>query len=243
VNEPPAIAPPAATTAPPAGALPPGALNNSFFWPTWAAVRLMLRGWFRLRIEGALPATGACVLAANHASFLDPVLVCAAARRRVVFLMTEVVWRSPALNWFYRWNQTIPLAARGGNRDALRAAHSVLEQGRVLGIFPEGGLSRDGLPMMGNPGAVSIVQYGDVPVVPVGIVGAHEALPPGGAFPRPRRITVRFGEAIPAVELAGHGSGHRRERMLAATRLIMARIAALTGHEPREAELRRRRAT
>jgi len=207
------------------------------FWPTWGAVRLGLRLYFRLRVEGELPAKGAYVLAANHTSFLDPLLLSAAVPRRVVFLMTEVVWRSPTMHWFYRWNQAIPLAVRGGNRDALRAAHSVLQQGRVLGIFPEGGISRDGLPMLGSPGAVSIVQYEGVPIVPVGIVGAHAALPPGGGLPRPRPITVRFGAPITVAELEAEGAGHRRERLAAATRLIMARIAALTGHEPRETVL------
>src|SRR5687767_10161507 len=102
-----------------------------------------LRVWFRLRAEGPPPPAGACVLAANHASFLDPIVLGAVVRRRIVFMMTEVVWRSRGLGWFYRWNRAIPLSARGGNREALRAARDVLQQGRMLGIFPEGGLSRD----------------------------------------------------------------------------------------------------
>lgn len=218
-------------------ATPPGALSNALFWLFWAVFGLPLRILFRLRVEGRPPQRGAFVLAANHTSFLDPLLLGACLRRRVVFLMTAVFWRSAAFGWFYRWNKAIPLTASGGNRDALRAARLVLQQGRVVGIFPEGGLSRDGLPLLGNPGAVSLVLNEGVPIVPVGIVGAHDAMPPGRALPRPRRITVRFGAPITAAELDACGGGDRRARLQAATSLIMARIAELTGHAPRETEL------
>ncbi len=146
------------------------------------------------------------------------------------------------MGWFYRWNHAIPVSVRGGNRDAVYAARRALQQGRVVGVFPEAGISRDGMPMLGNPGAVSLVQAEGVPIVPVGIVGTHRALPFGRSLPRPRRVTVRFGRPILPAELDALAAGHRRERLQAATRLIMARIAELTGHAPREAELAARRA-
>lgn len=197
----------------------------------------MLRLWFRLRIVGAPPPRGAYVLAANHTSFVDPIVLGASLRRRVVYLMTEVVYRSRSLGWFFRWNHAIPVSPRPGNRDALRAARAVLQQGRVVGVFPEGGLSRDGLPMLGNPGAVSLVLNEGVPIVPVGIRGAGAAFPPGARWPRPRRITVTFGEPILPQQLDALGDGDRRARLQAATRLIMDRIASLNDQVSREAEL------
>ena len=116
----------------------------------------------------------------------------------------------------------------------MRAARAVLQQGRVLGIFPEGGLSRDGLPMLGSPGAVSLVLQENVPIVPVGILGAHAAMPPGAAWPRPRRITIRFGAAMLPAEFDAMGGGDRRVRLREATATIMRRIAALTGQTARE---------
>ena len=113
-------------------------------------------------------------------------------------------------------------------------ARAVLQQGRVLGIFPEGGLSRDGLPMLGSPGAVSLVLQENVPIVPVGILGAHAAMPPGAAWPRPRRITIRFGAAMLPAEFDAMGGGDRRVRLREATATIMRRIAALTGQTARE---------
>jgi 1-acyl-sn-glycerol-3-phosphate acyltransferase len=214
----------------------PPRLEDALFATFRVTFGTCLKLWFRLRAEGPPPPAGPFVLAANHASFLDPLVLGAVTRRRVVYLMTEVVWRSRGLGWFYRWNRAIPLSARGGNRDALRAAREVLQQGRALGIFPEGGLSRDGLPMLGNPGAVALVLQEKVPVVPVGIVGAHAAMPAGAAWPRPRRITVRFGAPISPEELAAAATD-RRSRLRAATTLIMRRIAALTGQVAREDEL------
>lgn len=195
-------------------------------------VRLAFRVLFRFRIEGAPPKKGGYVLVANHSSFLDPLILGASLRRRVVYLMTETVWRSNSTGWFYRWNRSIPLSARGGNRDALRVARDVLQQARVVGIFPEGGLSRDGKLMLGSPGAVSLVLNQGVPIVPVGIVGASDVMPAGGGF-HFRRVTVRYGEPIMPEEVAALGTD-RRERLRDATHLIMQRIAKLTGQTARE---------
>jgi 1-acyl-sn-glycerol-3-phosphate acyltransferase len=225
----------------PAASDRPGWLNTATFWVFWAVVGGFLRLWFRLRIENRPRLQGAFVLAPNHASFLDPLLVGGALRRRVVFMMTEVIWRSPRLHWFYRWSHAIPVAERSSNREALRAAREVLRQGRVIGIFPEGGLSRDGGLLLGNPGAVSLVLNAAVPIVPVGVIGADRALAPGKWFPRPRRIVIRFGDPILPAELVALAPEDRKARLVAATRLIMERIAALTGTESREAELGRLR--
>jgi 1-acyl-sn-glycerol-3-phosphate acyltransferase len=222
--------------APPPLAAPPGLLNHLVFRAFRGSLRVCLRVFFRLRVEGAPPRSGAYVVAANHTSFLDPLLLGVSIPQRIIYLMTAVVWRSPRLGWFYRLMRTIPLAASGGNREAMRAARSVLQQGRVIGIFPEGGISRDGLPMLGNPGAVSLVLNEGVSIVPVGIVGAYDAFPPGGGL-RFRRVTVRIGAPITAAELDAAGGGERRLRLQAATRLIMERIAELTGATARETEV------
>ena len=217
-------------------AAPPPRWDDGLFAAFRVSFGALLRAWFRIRVEGRLPAPGACVLAANHTSFLDPLVLGAVLPRRIVYLMTEVVWRSRQLGWFYRWNRAIPVSTRGGNREAMRAAREVLQQGRTIGIFPEGGLSRDGLPMLGQPGAVSLVLQGNVPIVPVGIRGAHAAMPPGAGLPRPRRITVHFGEPILPAEFAALASD-RRVRLRESVALIMRRIASLSGATAREDEL------
>lgn len=214
----------------------PGRLNNLLFWLFWGTFGIAARLWFRVRVEGRPALQGACVLAPNHTSYLDPILLGAVLPRRVTFLMTEVIWRSPLMGWFYRWNKAIPVSVRNSNREALRSARAVLEQGRVLGIFPEGGISRDGGLLLGSPGAVSLVLAAGVPIVPVGIEGAHQAFPVGAWFPRPRRITIRFGDAILPAEVEAL-SADRKARLQAATTLIMRRIAQLNRTCAREDEL------
>lgn len=177
------------------------------------------------------------MLVANHSSFIDPLLLGAGLRRRLIFMMTDVYYRSPRTRWFYRFFSAIPVAVRGGNREALRAARQTLDRGKVLMVFPEGGLSRDGLPFLGSPGAVALVLAKDVPVVPAAIVGAFDALPVHRTLPRPRRITVRFGDPIPAAVLADPNAS-RKERLTQATDRIMRAIAELHGVQAREDELR-----
>lgn len=218
----------------------PAGWGNAFLYRLfWLVVGgVLLRVLFRLKVENRPKVDGPFVLVANHGSFLDPLVLGAAQWRRITFMMTVLHFRSPRLGWFYRWQRAIPLAVRGtGNRAALRSARDVLKRGEVLGIFPEGGLSRDGGLFVGSPGAVSLVLAEDVPIVPCYIDGAGDALGLGGKL-RFKRITVRFGDPLTRDELVA-GAEDRRARLRVATREIMDRIAKLGGIESREQTLDR----
>lgn len=208
----------------------------------WLTAGPTVRFVFRMRIVNAPTIDGAHVIVANHTSFLDPLLLGAAIGRPVTFLMTIAVFRSALLGWFYRAMRAIPLGLRGsGNRDALRAARSVLQRGERLAVFPEGGISRDGVPMLGNPGAVSLVLGQNVPIVPAFLDGARAALPAGARMPRLfTRVTVCFGDPIPHHALGGGDDTPRRERLALATHQIMDSIARLGGTVSRESWLRDR---
>jgi 1-acyl-sn-glycerol-3-phosphate acyltransferase len=219
---------------------PPRALDRAAFAALKLAAGGALRLAFRVRAVGVPRLDGAYVLAANHTSLLDPVLLGVVCPRRIVFLMTAVFHRSTALGWFYRWMRAIPLAARGNNQAGLRAARAALAAGQVVGIFPEGGISRDGRLLLGNPGAVALVLAQGVPVVPVGIAGAERALGFGRVCPRPVRVTIRFGAPIAHDELLG--TGPRKTRLRDATLRLMREIAVLSGQRAREDELGERRA-
>lgn len=215
---------------------PLGSVSRAAFWLVRITLRAVFGLWFRVRVENRPELSGAYVLAPNHVSFLDPLLVGACHRRPIVNMMTVLIYRSPWTGWFYRWNRSIPVEAARSNRDALRVARQALRNGEVLGIYPEGGISRDGQLMLGNPGAVSLVLAEGVPVVPVGIVGAEKALGFGRALPRPRKIVIRFGAPILAEEIAALAED-RKLRLEKATALIMSRIAGLTGQSSREEQV------
>lgn len=210
----------------------PSFWNELGYRVTRGLIRLGLRLYFRWRIHDLPRLEGPVVLVANHTSFLDPLILGAASPQRVAFLMTSTTYRSGTMGWFYRLNRSIPLEPRGGNREGLRQARAALEQGEVVGIFPEGGISRSGDLLLGNPGAVSLVLQQQVSVVPVGLCGVRDAMPYGQGLPRPRRIEVRFGAPIPAAELMQ--GADRKERLDQATRRIMQEIGRLTGQPARE---------
>jgi 1-acyl-sn-glycerol-3-phosphate acyltransferase len=204
----------------------------------WLFANAFFRVYFRYRVVDRPRLSGPFVVVANHTSFLDPVLVGAGLHRRCAFMMTELFYRSPRFHPLYRFFRSIPVSVRGGNRDALRAARDVLARGDVIGVFPEGALSRDGELFLGNPGAVALVLAEGVPVVPAGIVGAHDAFGVHRKFPRPKRVEIRFGTPIPAAELTGPEGAGRKQRLSHATERIMSAIAELSEQQPREAVVR-----
>ena len=227
------------------GRQPSGVFGRALLFTVKLLLLGLLKVWFRVRVENRPRLEGGYVLVANHTSFLDPlvlgvVMPSALAPRRVIFMMTSVMARSRLLGWFYRWNKVIAVSPRGGNRAAVRAARETLAAGEVLGIFPEGGVGRDGRLLLGSSGAVALGLAKNAPVLPVGLVGVDRALPHGALFPRPRRIVVRFGHPIPAAELLGEGD--RKQQLVNATTRIMQEIAALTGQTAREEQLQALRA-
>lgn len=201
------------------------AISAAVFWMLWLLGRIFLRLYFRLTFENAPNhLRGAYVVAANHTSLLDGALVQMALRRRVSFFLTISFYRLRALNWFFRWIHTIPVYDGGGNKNALFEATERLQAGEVVGIFPEGGIAKDGKPMKPRPGVAIIAEAAQVPVVPVAILGAFEAMPRGAFFPKPRRIHLRFGD--PILPLA-RSEAPRRERYREYADTVMSSILAL----------------
>jgi len=157
----------------------------------------LLNIFFRLRGEGLenIPAAGPFILAANHVSYLDPLVLGATCPRPVHFIMLQEFWEKPVIGWIAGKSGSFPVD-KGSAAGALRRALGVLRAGRVLGIFPEGGRSADGSLQGGKGGAALLVMKAGVPLLPAAIIGADRALPKGRALPRPARITVRYGRPL-----------------------------------------------
>jgi 1-acyl-sn-glycerol-3-phosphate acyltransferase len=168
---------------------------------------------FRLKTHGRehVPRKGPAILAANHASFLDPILVGIGARRPVRFLVANDFYRDPRLHTAMRWLGAIPVGGEAGTIRSFRFIGEVMERGGLVGIFPEGGITRDGAMRPFRPGASALALRLGVPLVPVHLDGTFVALPRHAKWPRFVPLTVRFGSPIEvaarrnpsSVEIAG----------------------------------------
>ena len=193
------------------------------------AVSSLPRWYLRLRVEGAghIPATGPCLIAANHASYLDPVVLAMACPRPVRFIMSRAFYERRSIHWICRATGAIPVENNPRDLGSLRRTLRALREGAVVGIFPEGGRSHDGTLMPAKPGAALLALRAGVPLLPAGILGTFAALSRHQRFPRRGPILVRFGPpvAFPAQWREGAAKEHLEE----ATALLMERIQTLLG--------------
>ncbi len=203
-----------------------------------AVVPPALRAVWRPVVEGVdnVPRTGGVLLASNHLSFADSVVIPAVAPRDVVFLAKSEYFTGRGARgalqraWFEALGM-IPVD-RDDSRSAIAAlgvALEVLQQGKAFGVYPEGTRSRDGRLYRGRTGVAQLALQSGAPIVPVGLVGTEELQPVGARMPRLVKVTVRFGEPL---EVAGRydavAPGRARREI---TDEVMRRIAGLTGQE------------
>lgn len=194
---------------------------------SWPLRRLWLD--IRLEDEANVPDDGGVVLAANHLSFLDSVLLMYSLPRRVSFLgKAEYLSAWPTRKLFPAAGM-IPVDRSGrGVARSLDEAGRRLRNGEAVGIFPEGTRSRDGLLHRGHPGVAHLALKSGAPIVPVGIIGSDEAQPPGARVPRyGAEITIRFGAPIGLGEYRGQRATGQVKREI--TDQVMVEIAHLSG--------------
>ncbi len=148
--------------------------------------------------EDKIPATGGAVVAANHPSYLDPILLSLSVRRPIHFMAWNALFRVPLLGALIRAFGAFPVDTRPGHgREAFEKARQLLREGEVVGIFPEGRRSRAGwLEPSLREGAARLAWETGAPMVPATITGAFRAWPYFRSLPEPARITVRYHEPI-----------------------------------------------
>src|SRR6476660_3195927 len=156
-------------------------------------------------IEGRenVPLTGPVILASNHLSFIDSMVIPLVAPRRVLFLakaeyFTGTGVRGTLSRWLFTSLGSIPVERDDSStaQTSLDAALEVLRRGEAFGIYPEGTRSRDGRLYRGRTGVAWLALTAGVPVVPVALEGTQRVQPVGSSFPRPARVTVAFGPPI-----------------------------------------------
>ena len=137
---------------------------------------------FRFHHAERMPQAGAFVLAPNHYSEIDPVVmgvVCWKLGRAPRFLAKASLFKNPVLAWFLRTSGQIPVERAGSkSHAALRAAEELVEKGRMVVVYPEGSLTRDPdlWPMRGKTGAVRIALEQDIPIIPAAHWGTQALL-------------------------------------------------------------------
>ena len=194
---------------------------------------------WRPRVAGLehVPATGPVILASNHLSFVDSVVIPIVVPRKVVFLAKSDYFDGPGVKgalskaWFEGLGM-LPV-----DRDDTRAAIAsldtalaVLGRGEAFGIYPEGTRSRDGRLYRGRTGVGHLALTAGCPVVPVGLTGTQDIQPVGARMPRLASVSVTFGEPLRFEGRYDAVPAGRARREI--TDEIMAAVGALTGQEP-----------
>ena len=158
------------------------------------AVWLIGRAYFGVRFEGVenIPKAGPLIIAPNHVTYVDPPLVTLAVRRPVYFMAWSRLFDVPLLGRLIRFLRAFPLETESADPTAVRGAARLLKAGQAVMIFPEGGRTLDGRLQRFKPGAFRLACSQGAPILPVTIVGGHEAWPPQRALPRPGRITIVY---------------------------------------------------
>lgn len=187
--------------------------------------------YFRVRVEGLgnLPAWTGAILASNHLSFVDSIVLPMNVPRPVYFLGKADYWDSWRTRWFVRGTGVVPVDRRGGENGAsgLRAGVEILRRGDLLGIYPEGTRSPDGRLYRGKTGPVRMALEADVPIVPCAVLGTDVAMPPGRLVARRSQVTVRYG--MPLDLSRYHARRDDPSTLRAATDELMEEIARLSG--------------
>lgn len=178
------------------------------FWP-WRFFKNLVLPWLLLvskrsyRNLDRIPATGPCILIANHHSAIDPLFLSLAiwdAGRAPRFLAKRSIWKTPGVRYVMTATGQVPVDRGMSPASSVAAAAQLVESGSTLLVYPEGTLTRDPdlWPMRGKTGAARIALESGVPIYPMAHWGIHRILPPYGKlhpFPR-KRVVIAVGEPL-----------------------------------------------
>lgn len=198
-----------------------------------AFVRYVTMGVYKLfynfRIEGTenIPQDRALVMASNHRSYADPVILTMPMKKPVTYMAKEELFKNKLFGWFITKLGAFPVKRGAGDLQVIDDAVGILESGRHLVIFPEGTRSKDGKVGKGKTGVALIAARSGADVLPCGIIFEGEKL----HFRS--KLTLRFGKVIPAEEIAVT-DGSPRELKAAKLRIMSAITELVEGSESKE---------
>jgi 1-acyl-sn-glycerol-3-phosphate acyltransferase len=152
----------------------------------------ILKLFFKLRVEGLenIPKKSNFIVVANHASFLDPLVIAAAVPQKIHCIVSKFLLKIPFLAWGLAKLEVLPVGSSS------EKAVACLMDNKVVGLFPEGRVSRDGKLNEFRRGVALLALKTGRPIVPCAIRGAFEALPFGAKFPKFVSIGVKIGKPV-----------------------------------------------
>lgn len=222
------------------GSRSPETTRPSLFWPLAALLIPLISLLAKIRVSGQenLPRDGAFVLAPNHYSEFDPLIVAVAVwrtGRAPRFMAKESLFRAPVLGWVLRSTGMVPVArssSASSARQTMKQSEELVEHGRGVIVYPEGTLTRDPdmWPMRGKSGAVRLALTDDIPLIPMahwGTQGIMARYQKGiSLWPLRKPVRVVIGEPVDLSDLRGR-AGEPAALNEATTRLMDAITALL----------------
>jgi len=190
-----------------------------------------VRPAFRVKVVGRknIPKKGAAILASNHLSALDHVVLPMATRRTIINISKAEHFSKPVKAWFFRQWGIIKLERGKGDTAALEAAKKALREGNLFCIYPEGTRSRDGKLHKGHTGVARLALEMRVPVIPCAMIGTFEAKPKGAKTKWFSKTAAVIGEPL---DFSAHwGEQDDKEVCREVTDEIMRAIQRLSGQE------------
>lgn len=161
-------------------------------------VRCLCKTYGRMEIYGIenFPMEGGVVLASNHVSYLDPVVLGGASPRPLYYLARDSLFKGFLTTKFLLSCNAFPMNRDGADLTALKKAIKLLKDGNVITIFPEGTRSKDGKLQKAKEGVAMLGIKSLSKILPTRIFGSDKCMPRGRKFIKPGKLIVKFGESI-----------------------------------------------
>lgn len=191
-------------------------MNRCIFWFTYWLVRLSLKLFkgFKIYGEENIPKKGPLIVAGNHVSMLDPLVLATSINRITRFMAKKELFKFPPFGWYLRKIGCFPVERGRGDTEAMKTSLKILRNGEVLGMFPEGTRNKTGKIGKAQLGIVMLALKVKAPIIPCGISNVMEGKRP---------ITVRIGQPFHLDQYYDQKLNKTRKEEIAL--LVMKRIA------------------
>jgi 1-acyl-sn-glycerol-3-phosphate acyltransferase len=209
-------------------------LKIAWYWLARFACQIFCAAIFGLRVQGRenVPRGGAYILAGNHQSYLDPVFCGVGIRRRLCYVARDSLYRFRPFGWLIHSLDAIPIARDKPDLVAMRAVIARLKEGEAVCLYPEATRTHDGKIVPFKAGFGLLCRRSDAPVVPVLIDGAFEAWPRQKRFFSPGKVTIWYGQLVPAAQMRTMTNEELADHLTAILRQMQTECRLKQGKQP-----------